>query len=78
MATQTCPKCREDTFTWHQMDEDSDLLSWGCYQCGYSAEENEKDESVCSQCGKKAKSRLRDDKVVYWWCFSCKSEIIEN
>lgn len=75
MATQICPECKKDFFTWYIDDEISDLTSWSCYHCNYSALENEKDECICESCGKRTKTKLQDDTKKYWWCSSC-NEII--
>ncbi len=75
MATQICPKCREDSFTWSMVDEmPNSLTHWGCYICGYSALEDERDERICKKCRRKAETFLKDDEAVYWWCSNCKTE----
>lgn len=70
MATQICPNCKNDAFTW-SIEEKAALTYWGCYQCGYGAYEDESQERQCSDCGKKTESRLQDEKREYWWCSSC-------
>lgn len=76
MATQICPKCKEDAFTWNMDDKDPKLTIWGCYKCFYEAEENESDERICETCHKKTKTKLKDRKIQYWWC-SCCNEITQ-
>jgi hypothetical protein len=71
MATQICPKCREDSFTWSMDDEISDLTIWGCYKCFYQAFENESEERTCSTCGNKSESKLQEKESEYWWCWTC-------
>lgn len=79
MATQICPKCKEDSFTWSIDEEISDLTIWGCYKCSYQAFEDELDERNCSKCGNKTATRLRDEAKVFWWCSTCnKIEIIKK
>jgi hypothetical protein len=71
MATQTCPKCKQDSFTWSIDEEESGLTKWGCFNCSYIAFEDESLERACSNCHKKTESRLEDDSKKYWWCTSC-------
>jgi hypothetical protein len=71
MATQICPKCKEDSFTWSIDEEESPLTYWHCYNCLYGAYEDEKLECICENCGIKTKSRLKDESTEYWWCSSC-------
>ncbi len=73
MATQLCPKCQNNSFTWFVDDEKSNLTVWGCYQCNYEAYEDESLERICSNCNKKTESRLKDKDKEYWWCSSCNS-----
>lgn len=73
MATQICPKCKCDSFTWRMDDEISDLTIWVCYECSYQAFENESDERNCKKCGKKTESKLKDDESEFWWCSNCDS-----
>lgn len=71
MATQICPNCKSDSFTW-TLDEAVSLLTrWGCYECGYYAYEDETLERECSNCKRKTDSRLGDEHKTYWWCSSC-------
>ena len=71
MATQICPSCQEDAFTWSIDEEQSDFTIWGCYKCGYHAEEDETKERSCSKCGKPTESKLKDNQKEFWWCSSC-------
>ncbi len=41
MATQICPNCEKDSFTWILDDEKTNLTIWHCYNCKYEAEEKE-------------------------------------
>lgn len=70
MATQICPKCKEDSFTW-SVDEDSPLTYWGCYNCHYGAYEDESLQTNCETCGSYSKMKLKDDTTEYWWCCKC-------
>jgi len=71
MATQICPKCKVDDFTWTMDEEESPLTIWDCGNCNYRAFENESDERICSNCSKGTESKLRDSEKDYWWCFTC-------
>ena len=71
MATQICPNCNEDSFTWSMDDEISNLTMWGCYKCHYQAFENEEYERVCANCHNGSQLQLKDDEKMYWWCSKC-------
>jgi rubrerythrin len=72
MSTQICPKCREDSFTWCMLDETPQSLTyWRCYECGYDALEDERNERKCGRCGNKMETLLKDDEAEYWWCSMC-------
>jgi hypothetical protein len=71
MATQICPSCKKDSFTWSIDDEDEGLTRWGCYLCYYGAYEDEKLERQCSVCLKKNEMRLKDEEGEFWWCCTC-------
>ena len=45
MATQKCPKCNQDSFTWFIDEETSSLTIWFCTECNYKAEEDERLEN---------------------------------
>ncbi|MEJ5103725.1 hypothetical protein [Chryseobacterium sp. MYb328] len=70
MATQICPECKENSFTWY-IDEEPEGTHWTCFSCSYHALENENDECICDGCGNKAKTKLKDSSKEYWWCSSC-------
>ncbi|WP_089733506.1 hypothetical protein [Chryseobacterium jejuense] len=70
MATQICPECKENSFTWY-IDDEPEVTHWECYSCGYHALENEADECTCNNCGNKSKSKLKDPSKEYWWCSRC-------
>lgn len=79
MATQICPNCKKDNFSWIVDEEESHLTIWDCENCNYRAFENESDERNCSKCGKKTELKLVDDNKEYWWCTNCNTtEIIKN
>lgn len=81
MATQICPNCKEDSFTWYMDDENGkEITMWGCYSCSYSAcEEDESLQRNCSDCKTFSEMRLEDEVKIYWWCCRCnKIEIIEE
>jgi len=65
MATQVCPNCKEDSFTWFVDEEVSSLTIWGCSTCGYRAYENESLEKVCANCNQKTECRLEDKEKKY-------------
>ena len=70
MATQICPNCKANAFTW-SIDEEDALTKWGCHECGYIAWEDETLERVCSNCSRKTEMHLNDSGRAYWWCCSC-------
>jgi len=78
MATQICPKCQEDSFTWHMDEEESQVTIWWCYKCSYSACEDQKLERECSNCHNKTESLLIDEEGKFWWCNSCNRIIKET
>ena len=71
MATQICPNCKEDSFTWYIDDAKSTLTIWGCYQCHYQAFEDESKMTECENCKKLTKSYMSDSKSKFWWCTNC-------
>lgn len=71
MATQICPNCKLDSFTWSIDEEESTLTKWSCYVCGYIAFEDESLERKCSNCSSKTEIKLEDNLKTYWWCGSC-------
>lgn len=78
MATQICPNCKIDSFTWKMDGEISSMTIWDCGNCQYRAFENESDERNCSTCQKKTELKLKDSEKEYWWCTNCNTtEIIK-
>lgn len=79
MASQICPNCKQDSFTWSIDDEASPLTFWRCSApCGYSAYEDESRERICNNCRQKTESNMRDSQKEFWWCSTCnKVEIIK-
>lgn len=71
MATQICPNCKNDSFTWSVDFDESQLTKWGCSECYYRAWEDESTERMCSNCNKKTESLLKDETKTYWWCSHC-------
>ncbi|WP_298518571.1 hypothetical protein [uncultured Kordia sp.] len=71
MATQICPNCNKDSFTWMLDNEKSELTIWNCSICFYEAFENENDEQICTNCEKETKTKLKDAIHEYWWCSNC-------
>ena len=71
LATQICPNCKTDAFTWSIDEEDSALIKWACYHCHYVAFERESLERECSNCNKKSELRLQHKHNKYWWCSNC-------
>ncbi|WP_412986526.1 hypothetical protein [Pontimicrobium sp. IMCC45349] len=75
MATQICPNCKKDNFTWY-INYDGETV-WGCSLCNYHAIENESLERTCSICKTKTESHLKDSQKEFWCCSRCNSiEII--
>jgi RNA polymerase subunit RPABC4/transcription elongation factor Spt4 len=74
MSTQICPVCREDSFTWYPDEEKSPLTVWACYNCEYTAYEDETLEGTCLVCNKKSEMLLKDEELEYWWCATCNTE----
>jgi hypothetical protein len=75
MATQICPKCKKDSFTWRMDNEVSDVTIWSCFNCSYEALEDESKVTKCNLC-RDTRSQLKDENELYWWCFNCKKRII--
>jgi hypothetical protein len=75
MATQLCPKCNKDSFTWRVDDEISEITIWNCSNCSYEAFEDEYKEDSCNNC-EDAKIQLKDKNKLYWWCFTCNSNVL--
>ena len=73
MATQICPRCNNDSFTWILDEEVSTSTIWHCYSCGYTAYEDESLERICQNCKKLSESRMKDESMEYWWCSNCRS-----
>ena len=71
MATKLCPNCKADAFAWAMDDEYSPFTTWGCFNCGYVAYEDESLKRKCSCCGQKTESKLSDKTKQYWWCSNC-------
>lgn len=71
MATQICPICKADSFTWYTNEEESPLIQWMCDKCDYRAYEEESTIRECSTCKKKTESLLVDNAKKYWWCSFC-------
>jgi ssDNA-binding Zn-finger/Zn-ribbon topoisomerase 1 len=69
MATQICPECKKDSFTWSV--DDGNITTWGCFECHYSATEDELLEVNCEDCGNFSKMQLLDGRGKYWWCCYC-------
>lgn len=78
MATQICPNCKKDSFTWHIDDENSKLTIWGCYQCYYQAFEDESKMTRCENCKNLTKNYMSDSVKKFWWCNNCNSIEIIN
>ena len=80
MATQICPHCKKDSFSWSIDDENTQLTYWGCHLCHFGAYENEKENKSfkhkCSVCGKVGQMKLEDDASVYFWCYHCNNSDI--
>ena len=74
MTAQLCPSCGEKGFVW-SIDEDvSPYTQWNCLECSYSAEENEKLESVCDECKTKYLIYLKSNNEYYKFCTNCQTK----
>jgi ribosomal protein L37AE/L43A len=71
MATQICPKCKQDSFTWYIDDEMSTITIWSCYLCDYQTYEDDRDEVKCENCQEKTKTILQNEVEEFWWCSVC-------
>jgi hypothetical protein len=84
MATQICPVCKKDVFTWSMQDHEPSEpeTMWGCNICGFYAYENERYNSDgtyryesmtcgCTSCGSTQDIKLHKDGKEYLWCSSC-------
>ena len=60
--------------TWSIDKEVSQLTQWHCSLCGYSAEEDESQESTCPTCGsEKSYLLLSGPSGKFWFCLKCQS-----
>lgn len=84
MATQICPVCKQDVFTWSMQDTEPDepKTVWGWAICGFYAYENEHYNSDstyryepiaygCTSCGSNQDIKLLKDSKEYLWCSCC-------
>lgn len=80
MATQICPNCKQNSFTWYIDEEESLLTQWICIDdCTYRAFEDESRERKCQACGNTTESYMVDNEKEYWWCSSCnRIEVIKT
>lgn len=77
MATQICPNCNKDSFTWYIMADNDKFTKWLCHACSFIAYEEESLERICINCNKKSEIQLIVTDKKYWWCNKCsKYEII--
>ncbi len=73
MATQNCPKCKKDSFTWYVDEEMSDIIIWNCDNCDLQIYEDERDEINCKNCNENTKTFLKNEDEEFWWCSVCNS-----
>lgn len=79
MATQVCPNCNEDCFTWYIMQDDDKFTTWLCHSCSFKAYEDESIERMCLNCKTKTEIQLIVEDKKYWWCNKCnKFEVIKE
>ncbi len=79
MATQICPNCNEDSFTWYIMEDDDKFTTWLCHSCSFKAYEDESLERICLNCKTKTEIQLIVLDKKYWWCNKClKYELINE
>jgi hypothetical protein len=71
MATQICPKCKKDDFTWYIDDEMSSITIWNCGTCDFQTYEDDRDEVLCEKCNEITKTFLKNEEEEFWWCSVC-------
>lgn len=72
MSVQFCPKCQIESITWYRVEQPP-RTQWLCSQCGYTAEEDEKQEADCPYCQEKKHFLLiKDSDGSHRWCCNCK------
>jgi transcription elongation factor Elf1 len=71
MATQICPKCKKDDFSWYIDDEMSSITIWNCGSCDFQTYEDERDEVLCKKCNEITKTFLKNEEEEFWWCSVC-------
>jgi hypothetical protein len=71
MATQICPKCKKDDFTWYIDDEMSSITIWNCGTCDFQTYEDDRDEVFCKKCNEITKTFLKNEEEEFWWCSVC-------
>ena len=76
MSLHKCPNCKEIRFNWIVDNEISDLTIWDCWECNYTAYEDESKESNCPECKFPFRIFLKDDNSKYWWCSECERKVI--
>lgn len=80
MASQTCPKCKKDSFSWYIDEEMSTITIWNCSNCDLQIYEDDRDEIKCENCKEITKTFLQNEEEEFWWCCVCNtiSEIKQN
>lgn len=71
MATQICPKCKQESFSWYIDEEMSTITIWSCYNCDYQTYEDDCDEVKCENCQEITKTFLQNEDEEFWWCSVC-------
>jgi len=71
MSAIVCPQCHEVGLTWYMGEEEPPLTQWWCAVCGYTAQEDERQEGVCPQCSSNSLSVLQDAEHTYSYCMIC-------
>jgi hypothetical protein len=82
MATQLCPNCQEDDFTWSMTEDETgqEVTEWRC-GCGFHAIEYERylageyqQEPIttnCLNCTTMSGIVLHREGERYLWCYHC-------
>lgn len=76
MSLHKCPECRKFGFVWKVDYDISSLTIWDCWECGYTAFEDESLESFCTDCSYKYRIQLQVDDTKFWWCTECETKTI--
>jgi len=72
MSAVLCPSCLQKGMTWYRDDDDiSHPTHWQCGICGFTADEDERNEKKCAACSLQGAVYLFGNRGNYWWCTAC-------